>query len=535
MVLVSGCELQQKQLHQNQPMRLTNAINPYILNIFGERIQLITVGVYYMIEKKSRLAEIVGDDGVLVNPEIGTSYSLDQNLIKPLKPCFEVRPRNVDEVQKIVLWANETQTPLVPVSSGGPHFRADTYPTAPDAVMVNLCEMRRILKIDRRNRLALIEPGVTFTALQPALRVEGLRIIAPLLPRQNKSVIASLLEREPVMSLKYQWNLLEPLRSLEIIWGNGDKFYTGSGTLRGEKDEDWEAGLVPLMGPGPNQLDFYKFVSAAQGSMGIITWASVKCEVYPETRKLYFVQADKLESLIDFTYKLLKFRFGDELFIVNNTSLANILAYQSAEIESLKNKLPAWTVIVDISGGQILAEEKLSAQEDDIRDIAQGFGLQMVPALQGVSGSQMLKIIQQPSPEPYWKLRYKGGSQEIFFLSTLDRMPGFVTTMFLAANDGQYPATDIGVYLQPAHQGVGCHCEFILPFDLDNQAEVQKTQELFREASSRLFQQGAYFSRPYGIWADMVYNANARAMIVTQQVKDIFDPNNVMNPGKLCF
>ena len=61
------------------------------------------------------------------------------------------------------------------------------------------------------------------------------------------------------------------------------------------------------------------------------------------------------------------------------------------------------------------------------------------------------------------------------------------------------------------------------------------TESLFRDASQRLFKEKAYFSRPYGIWADMVYNADARTMIVTQKMKEIFDPNNVMNPGKLCF
>jgi len=488
-----------------------------------------------MDEKKSRLMEITGNGGGLTKPELDVTYSLDHTLLKPLSPFLQVQPQSVDEVQNIVLWANETQTPLVPVSSGSPHFRGDTYPTAPEAVMVDLRKMKRILKIDRRNRLALIEPGVTYTELQPALQKEGLRIISPLLPRKNKSVITSLLEREPVMSPKYQWNLIEPLRSLEIVWGNGDKFYSGSGTFRGEKDEDWQAGLVPVVGPGPNQLDFYKFVSAAQGSMGIVTWASVKCEVYPQARKLFFVPAEKLENLINFTYKLLKFRFGDELFILNNTYLANILGDQATEIESLKNKLPAWTVVVGITGGHILAEEKLAAQEADIRDIAQQHGLRLVPALQGVRGDEVLDVILQPSPEPYWKLRYKGGSQDIFFLTTLDKTAGFITTMSAAANEGKYPVPDIGVYLQPVHQGVGCHCEFTLSFDRTNQAEIQRTQELFRDASHRLFRQGAYFSRPYGIWADMVYNADARNMVVTQKIKDIFDPKHVMNPGKLCF
>ena len=200
-----------------------------------------------MDEKESRLMEITGDGGFLTKPEFEAAYSLDHTLIKPFSPFLQVQPRSVDEVQKIVLWANETQTPLVPFSSGGPHFRGDTDPTTPEAVVVDLSGMKRILKIDRRKRLALIEPGVTYTELQPALQEEELRIVAPWLLRKNKSVITSLLERKPVMSPKYQWNLLEPLRSLEIIWGNGDKFYSGSGTFRGEKDEDWQVDLASIL------------------------------------------------------------------------------------------------------------------------------------------------------------------------------------------------------------------------------------------------------------------------------------------------
>lgn len=488
-----------------------------------------------MNEKKARLMEIVGKAGVFDNPEIGDSFSLDHDLIPPMKPRFMVKPRDVDEVQEIVLWANQTLTPLVPVSSGEPHFRGDTAPTVPEAIIVDLSGMKRILKIDRRNRLALIEPGVTYSQLQPELQKEGLRMVMPLLPRGNKSVIASLLEREPVMSPRYQWNLLEPLRSLEIVWGNGDKLWSGAGAFRGEKEEDWQQGLVPVHGPGPGQLDFYKFVSAAQGSMGIVTWASVKCEVFPEFRRLFFVPAKKLNDVIDFTYKLLKFRFGDELFIVNSACLAYVLASGPDEVESLKDALPSWTVVVGVTGGHILPRERVEAQENDIRDIAQQFGLKMVPAVQGCRGGELLELLLKPSTEPYWKLRYKGGSQEVFFLTTLDKTPGYVTTMYSAANEQQYPAPDIGVYIQPVHQGVGCHCEFILPFDRKNRAEMLRTQELFRDASHRLLRQGAFFSRPYGIWAEMVYNADARTTIVTRKIKEIFDPNNVMNPGKLCF
>src|SRR4030042_311195 len=289
-------------------------------------------------KKKAGLIGIVGEDGVLENPEIGEIFPLSCDQIPAMRPRFRLKPTNVDDVQKIVHWANQTGTPLVPVSSGEPHFRGDTVPSVPESVIVDLSGMNKILKIDRRNRLALIQPGVTHNQLLPELKKEGLRINMPLMPRSNKSVIASLLEREPVMSPQYQWNLLEPLRSLEIVWGNGDTFYSGSGMFRGEKESDWKKGLVPVLGvgAGPSQVDFYKFVSAAQGSMGIITWASVKCEVLPELRKIFFVSSDRLDDLVDFTYKLLKYRFGDELFIMNNNYLSYILSKKADEIETLK-------------------------------------------------------------------------------------------------------------------------------------------------------------------------------------------------------
>ena len=106
-----------------------------------------------MDAKKARLMEIVGQDGVLDDPGIGESFSLDRFPVPAMRPSVMVKPRSVDEVQKIVLWANETLTPLMPVSSGGPHLRGGTLPSVPESVVVDLSEMRRILKVDRRNRL----------------------------------------------------------------------------------------------------------------------------------------------------------------------------------------------------------------------------------------------------------------------------------------------------------------------------------------------------------------------------------------------
>jgi len=46
---------------------------------------------------------------------------------------------------------------------------------------------------------------------------------------------------------------------------------------------------------------------------------------------------------------------------------------------------------------------------------------------------------------------------------------------------------------------------------------------------------GAFFSRPYGSLAGEIINRDAASADMLSRMKKIFDPNNIMNPGKLCF
>ena len=115
-----------------------------------------------MGDPKAELIAIVGEKNVLDDTQTLEGYSTDRSFSQGVKPQLIIRVENVDEVQKIIEWANETGTPLVPVSSGPPHFHGDTLPGVPGAVIVDLSGMKQILKVDRRNRLAFVEAGVTY-------------------------------------------------------------------------------------------------------------------------------------------------------------------------------------------------------------------------------------------------------------------------------------------------------------------------------------------------------------------------------------
>jgi len=488
------------------------------------------------VKTSNNLTEIIGKQKVINKPEVLDRYSHDNSFTSPMRPRLVVHPRNADDVQKTVTWANRTKTPLVPVSSGEPRFHGDTVPSVPEAVIVDLRRMDKIIRIDRRNRMALIEPGVTYAQLQPALAAEGLRLSTPLLPRQSKSVVTSLLEREPTLVPKYNHTLLEPLRCLEIVWGNGEILRTGdAGGYYPTLEQQWEMGLAQVFSGGPGQVDYYRLVSGAQGSIGIVTWASVKCEILPKVHRFFFIPSDNLKDLIECAYRLLKVRLGDEFLVLNSANLAAILSKDADGIQALKNKLPPWVIIMGIAGRDLFPEGKVDFQEKDTRDIVQQYGLELLPAVSGIGGGQLMSTILNSSPVTYWKLIYKGACQDIFFMSTLDKIPEFVDTVFASANALRYPVSDIGIYLQPQHQGTACHCEFNLPYNSGNKAEIDRVRELLETCSEALIKQGAYFSRPYGIWADMVYNRDARNKEMIRTIKGIFDPNNILNPGKLCF
>ena len=490
-----------------------------------------------MTKDKEGLIEIVGSENVIDEPETLETYSRDMSFTPPTRPRYVVRLKNTDEVQAIVRWANQTAIPLVPVSSGGPHFRGDTVPSMGGAVIVDLSRMKKITWVSGRQGTAIVEPGVTFSELQQEVVKEGLRLNMPLLPRSSKSVVASLLEREPVTMPKFHWEDGDPLGATEVVWGSGDLFRTGAAAALGGTLEDLIASKSAVNWPkGPFAADYAKLIQGAQGTMGIVTWASMRCERLPSLQEPFFVGSSNLEQLSELVYWLLRRRLADECLVLNNSNLAAILAKKwPDEYTDWGDTLPPWVLFFSINGYKYFPEEKVAYQSEDMMEIAQQLALRPARAIDGLTASELLSLLYQPSDEPYWKLRYKGSCQDIFFLTTHEKLPELVDAMYQTAGGYGYPATDIGVYLQPTVQGCSWHCEFNLFFDPANSSEVDRVKQLFVGASEAMISKGAYFSRPYGQWAAMVYQRDAETTALLRKVKGIFDPNDVMNPGKLCF
>jgi FAD/FMN-containing dehydrogenase len=486
----------------------------------------------------SELKKIVGAKHVLDDPEDLSGYASDLSFVAPIRPLCVVRPKNSQEVQKITKWANKTLTPLVPISSGPPHFFGDTVPGVGGAVVVDLSRMKNIRRIDPINRVALVEPGVTFAELQAALKEKGLSCYMPFAPRSSKSVVGSMLERQPITMPNDHFDASDPMLCAEIVFGTGDTLRTGEAAGPDTIEEQWEYGKCQMNPTGPTYWTPSQLVTGAQGTIGFVTWASLKCHPLSKVSRTLMVASETIEPLIDLNYQLVKARLGNHCFILNGVNLACLTGKDAAEVDRLKSSLPPWVLIVSFEGDGELPLEKVTYQEADFRDMVSRYcpyPSELTDRIAGVTAEQISGLLSLPSEGEYWKLRYKGGCQDILFLTTLDKTPGFIGEMSDLCAKRRYPVGNIGVYLQMLVQGTSCHCEFNVYYDPARQGETDGVKWLVTEGAQELRKKGAFFSRPYGSWAKMAYTHACGTAMVQRKVKGIFDPKGILNPGKLCF
>ncbi len=482
------------------------------------------------------LISIVGPENVILDPKVLDQYSRDMSFVNPIRPMCVVKPKHAEEVEKIVKLARENLMPLVPVSSGPPHFRGDTVPAVGGAVVVDLSEMTRIIRVDRDNRVAMFEPGVTFASLIAAVKEKGLRLNMPLLPRMSKSVVGSMLEREPVIMPKYHWDIADPLNCVEVILGTGEKFRTGAAAGPGSIEEQWAAGGAQVEAAGPSSASWYRIIQGAQGTMGIVTWASARCEILPSLEEPFLIGSQQLDKISEMSHWLIRLRIPNECFILNNVCLAAIMANKwPADYIALRNSLPDWLLFYNLAAYDYFPEERIRGQIEDVAELAQRIGIHPVQAMGKILAVDLLRTVQCPDREPHWKLRYKGGFSDIFFLTIYDKLGEMISAMRAAAQQDGYPTSDLGIYVQPLVQGCNLHCEFILFYNPKKQEESDQIRKLTANAVRRMLDAGAHFSRPYGPDVHTIMNRDAAGVAALKKVKNILDPDNIMNPGKLCF
>ncbi len=487
-----------------------------------------------MSETKKELEKIVGAGNVKEDEQSLSTYIKDNSFVPARKPDMVVFVKAVEQVQQVLKFANSTKTPVVPYSSGKNMHGATIADQG--GIIMDMSGMKNIIALNEDDWYVVIEPGVTYSQLQDFLSEKGYCVMAPFGVHPERSVLSSYLERDPVMAAPSFEHGNYLIMDTEIVLPNGDLFKTGN----------WASGGEPGAPSGPIRNTIFRLWTGSQGTLGVLTKMVIQIEPLHNNKKLFFIPFDNLPDTVEPLKLIQRREIGTECFILNSLNLASLLndSWQTPmsfpvdsssdreEFESLRKALPNWTIVVCINGHIRRSDEKIAYETEALQQICDNLNISLLSSLPNVSGADKKIFAELLRP---WgvlkKFNYKGSVHDITFKAPLKKLSSLKNVFEETASACGFPLGDLGYYIMPVERGRGVHCEF----DLHCCPDAKKTEELWLKASSELMNSGAYFDRPYGQWASMVYERAAGYSGMLKKIKKEMDPNNILNPGKLCF
>lgn len=472
-----------------------------------------------MLQAMQMLHEIAGLD-LIESPDQCVPYASDATGLSGHPPIAIVRPHTIPALIALIQRSAELGLHLQPISSAGPHQRGDTL-CLPGSIVVEMSGFNQIVRVDRRNRVVLLEAAVTFPQLREALAQQGLRPMLPLCPRPGKSALTAYLEREPIIYPRFQWDLSDPLLCIETIFGTGELFRTGGAAGPGTLSEQWAAGDAQKTPLGPGHSDIARIIQGAQGNLGIVTWCSAKVELMPIGEMLYRLDSPDLAHLVALCYRLLHRNLPDICFIVDSAALA---ALQGKPVPLSASQ---WHLVFSLSAPPLLGAEKLAWMKREVKQYCAEAGLadqlhDFAPRHQLLH--QRLLGADPEMPREWWKQAGQPATSELFFQTTLDQCTRFVAVHERVRTAHSWISPTL-CYIQPQLSGRCCHLEFVFPHG-GSITRAAVLSEMIAAEVAELEANGAFFSRPYG---PLIEQTKARdSAAIRQRLGHIFDPDGVM-------
>jgi glycolate oxidase len=231
-----------------------------------------------LIEK---ITEICGRQYV-ITPDMAEyhAYTFGDATLYRSSPDVVVYPADEDQIRKIVQLASEALVPII-TSAGLTGLSGGAI--ASKGIMLNTLRLDKIMSLDMVSKTVTAGPGITCARLNDYLKQSGL--IIPVAPASH---LISTLGANIAEAAGGTWGMSKGtfknyLLSLRVVDGSGNAFQTGAPLTK--------------QSTGP---DITSLFLGSEGTMGIITEITLRCEFLPEdiwTVRASFKDEDVLQKI----------------------------------------------------------------------------------------------------------------------------------------------------------------------------------------------------------------------------------------------
>lgn len=450
--------------------------------------------------------KIAGNDFVFADEESLEHYGSDETENLHFPPEVVIKPRSAKEISEILIYCNEHRIPVTP-RGAGTGLSGGALPHL-GGVLLSTERMNSILEIDERNLQVITEPGVITEVLQNTVKEKGLFYPPDPASRGSCFIGGNISENSGGPKAVKYGVVKDYVLSLELVLPTGEIIWTGANVLKNSTG-----------------YNLTQLIVGSEGTLGIVTKIVLRLIPHPKYDLLMLVPFKNLEQAGEAVSAIFRAGFTPsamELVEINALRIVSRMVESSAVPVTDDTEAH---LIIEVDGNDM---DVLMKEMEAIGELLTKYD----------TGEIYFADDAQQKAE-LWKLRRK--------VAEAVKLDGYTIEEDTVVPRAELPALIKGVkelgkkhdfdVVCYGHAGDGnLHIRIRkegIPNSHRNPVMTAALSELF-EMVHRL---GGTISGEHGIgliqkpYMNIVFNSTQLRLM--REIKKIFDPNNILNAGKI--
>jgi FAD/FMN-containing dehydrogenase len=452
------------------------------------------------------LTELLGSKRLLTDSDALTHYGRDWTRFVAPAPTAVALPETVDEVQAIVRLARHHGFALVP--SGGRTGLSGGATAAQGEVVLSLERMNRILEVNRTDRSITVEAGVVTEVLQQAASDVGLHYPVDFASAGSSQIGGNIATNAGGIQVIRYGMTRDWVRGLKVVTGTGDVLELNRGLIKNNTG-----------------LDLRHLFAGSEGILGVIVEATLGLTTPPADPRVIVLGVPDLEAIMSVLEA-----FQSRLDLLAYEFFSELALQKVVEHQGLQRPFTTETPYYALLEFEYAGEATEMAIAEALEPLMESGSVVDAVLSQSVAQSQSLWRLREDISETI--SRWTPYKHDI--ATTISRVPGFLAAVDKVVADN-YPDLEVVWF---GHIGDGnLHLNILRPESLSIEAFEARCKQVSTAIFDVIASMGGSISAEHGVGLlkkeFLPYSRSSTEIALMRGIKAVFDPDNIMNPGKV--
>ena len=452
------------------------------------------------------LKTLVEPGKVLTDADSLDAYGKDWTKQFAPAPQAIAFPKSIEEVQAIVRWANQRQVALVP--SGGRTGLSAGAVAANGEVVVSFDYMNKILDFNAFDRTVVCQPGVVTEQLQNFAEEQGLYYPVDFASAGSSQIGGNIgTNAGGIKVIRY---------GMTRNWVAGMKVVTGKGDIL-ELNRD----LIK----NATGYDLRQLFIGAEGTLGFVVEATMRLERAPKNLTAMVLGTPDLDSIMPVLHAFQSKLDLTAFEFFSDKAMAKVLARGDVPAP-FESECPYYALLEFEASSEEVSNAALELFEHCVE---QGWVLDGVMSQSEQQLQNLWKLREYISETISHWTPYKNDISV-----TVSRVPAFLKEIDAIVGE-HYPDFEIIWF---GHIGDGnLHLNILKPDAMAKEEFFAKCATVNKWVFETVQKYNGSISAEHGVGMTkrdyLGYSRSAEEIAVMKAIKAVFDPNGIMNPGKI--